>query len=261
MGEEKGEGDVNMIYVRFEIQGRDYFGVLSGKTIREITPDFFSNHRNTGRKFALKEVKLLAPVLPGKIVALGLNYMDHAKEMGMVIPPNPLIFLKPSTAVIGPGDKILYPKSARQVDYEGELGIVIGRRCKNVNARAAAKYILGYTCVNDVTARDLQSKDGQWTRAKSFDTFAPIGPWIVSGINPGNLKIESFLNGKRRQNSNTKNLIFKVEEIVSFVSGVMTLLPGDVIATGTPPDVGPMKRGDTVKVKIGKIGELVNKVA
>ncbi|MFH1368359.1 MAG: fumarylacetoacetate hydrolase family protein [Elusimicrobiota bacterium] len=249
-----------MIYVRFEAKKKVRHGILSGNVISEITPDFFSAYKRTGKKYALKNVRLLAPVKPSKIVALGLNYTDHAKELRMPLPLQPLIFLKAPTSVVGPGDCILYPPSSRRVDYEAELAIVIKKKCRNVAAKCALDYVLGYTCLNDVTARDLQSADGQWTRAKSFDTFCPIGPCIVSGINPNNLKIESYVNGEPRQSSNTENLIFKAEEIISFISEIMTLLPGDVIATGTPPGVGPLQRGDKVAVKVQKIGELVNKV-
>ena len=249
-----------MIYLRFVAEGHAKYGILTGKTIHEITPNYFTAFKKTGKKYQLSKVKLLAPAQPSKIVALGLNYIEHAKELKMPIPFEPLMFLKASTSVIGPEDAIVYPPSSVRVDYEAELAIVIKKKAKNVPVNKAKDYILGYTCFNDVTARDLQKKDGQWTRAKSFDTFAPIGPWIVDGINPGNLKVETRLNGKRVQNSNTNDLIFKVEEIIYFVSHVMTLLPGDVIATGTPPGVGPMKKGDRVKIKIEKIGELVNKI-
>jgi 2-keto-4-pentenoate hydratase/2-oxohepta-3-ene-1,7-dioic acid hydratase in catechol pathway len=242
------------------IDNRIKYGILSGKIIHEITPNYFTAFKKTGKKHHLSKVKLLAPAQPSKIIALGLNYIEHAKELKMPMPFEPLMFLKPPTAVIGPEDSIVYPKSSVKVDYEAELAVVIKKKAKNVPVNKAKDYILGYTCFNDVTARDLQKKDGQWTRAKSFDTFAPIGPWIVDGINPGNLKIETLLNGKRVQNSNTNDLIFKVEEIIYFVSHVMTLLPGDVIATGTPPGVGPMKKGDRVEVKIQKIGSLKNKV-
>lgn len=195
---------------------------------------------------------------PSKIIAVGLNYIDHAKELNMKIPEEPIIFLKPSSAVIWNKQKIVYPRMSEQVDYEAELAVVIGQKCKNVLGKNAKKYILGYTCFNDVTARDLQKKDGQWTRAKSFDTFCPIGPHIVSGINPNNLKIELFLNGKLKQSSNTKNLIFNVEKLVSFISKIMTLEKYDVIATGTPVGVGPVKTGDKVEIKIEKIGTLTN---
>jgi 2-keto-4-pentenoate hydratase/2-oxohepta-3-ene-1,7-dioic acid hydratase in catechol pathway len=203
----------------------------------------------------------LAPCEPTKIVAVGLNYRDHAEEFGTPIPPEPLIFLKPPSSVVGPGDAIrLPPRSlSKRVDFEGELAVVIGRRARNVPVGRAAKYILGYTILNDVTARDLQKKDGQWTRAKGFDTFSPIGPWIVSGISPADLKIETFVNGKRRQASRTSRLAFKVPELVSFISRIMTLEPGDVIPTGTPSGIGPLKRGNKVEVRIEKIGTLANR--
>lgn len=250
-----------MVYLRFKIDGRIKYGILSGKVISEITPDYFSPHKKTGRKYALSKAQLLAPSEPGKVIALGLNYIEHARELKMALPMNPLIFLKAPTSVIGPGDLIERPAQSARVDYEAEMAIVIGRKCRNVSVKRSLDCVLGYTCLNDVTARDLQSKDGQWTRAKSFDTFCPIGPWIVTGIDPDDLSVESYLNGKLKQHSNTKNLIFKTAQIVSFVSEVMTLLPGDVIATGTPPGIGPMKNGDEIKIKIGKIGTLVNKVS
>ena len=197
---------------------------------------------------------------PSKVIAVGLNYRAHAGELKMETHSEPIIFIKPRTSVIWNGQKIKYPKMSKRVDYEAELAVVIGKRCKNVSEINAKKYILGYTCLNDVTARDLQKKDCQWTRAKSFDTFCPIGPHIVSGIDPDNLKIELLLNDRIKQSSSTKYLIFKVEELVSFISQVLTLEPYDVIATGTPVGVGPMKPGDKVEVKIEKIGTLVNYV-
>lgn len=197
---------------------------------------------------------------PSKIVCAGLNYIDHAKELNMKIPDEPIIFLKPSSSVIFSNEKIKYPRMSKRVDYEAELAVVIGKKCKNVSDKNAKKYILGYACLNDVTSRDLQKKDGQWTRAKSFDTFCPLGPHIVSGINPDNLKIELYLNGELKQSSNTKNLIFKIPELVSFISKIMTLEKYDVIATGTPVGVGPVKIGDKIEVKIEKIGTLTNYV-
>jgi 2-keto-4-pentenoate hydratase/2-oxohepta-3-ene-1,7-dioic acid hydratase in catechol pathway len=191
---------------------------------------------------------------------LGLNYRDHAEELKAVVPQDPLIFLKPSTSIIGPGESIVYPKMSKRVDYEAELAIVIRRPAKAIPEEKVEDYILGYTCFNDVTARDLAPKDGQWTRAKSFDTFAPIGPWIVTDIDPNNLEISSYLNGERRQHSNTKNLIFGISKLVSFISQVMTLLPGDVIATGTPSGIGPMAVGDKVEVVVEGIGTLTNTV-
>ncbi|MBN1621544.1 MAG: fumarylacetoacetate hydrolase family protein [Endomicrobiales bacterium] len=249
-----------MIYLRFIGNGHVRYGILSGKIIHEITPNYFTNFKKSGRKYRLSKVRLLPPCEPTKIIALGLNYLDHAKELRMPIPFEPLLFLKAPTAVIGTEENIVYPKSTNRLDFEAELAIVIKKKAKNIPIKKAKDYILGYTCLNDVTARDLQSQDGQWARAKSFDTFAPMGPWIVSDINPNNLDIEAYINRKCKQYSNTKELIFKVEEIVYFTSKIMTLLPGDVISTGTPPGVGPMSKGDTVKIKIEKIGTLVNRV-
>jgi 2-keto-4-pentenoate hydratase/2-oxohepta-3-ene-1,7-dioic acid hydratase in catechol pathway len=197
---------------------------------------------------------------PSKIIAVGLNYHDHAKEMGMAIPDHPILFMKPATTVIKSGDAIIYPPQSKNVHYEGELAIIIKDKVRNIKKEDAAKHIKGYTCANDVTARDLQNIDGQWTRAKSFDTFCPLGPRIVSDLDPTNLNIQTRVNGEVKQNSNTKNMIFDVFELVSFVSSVMTLLPGDVIITGTPPGVGPLKIGDTVEVEIEGIGKLINTV-
>jgi 2-keto-4-pentenoate hydratase/2-oxohepta-3-ene-1,7-dioic acid hydratase in catechol pathway len=212
-----------------------------------------------GEELALQDVELLAPCQPTKIVCVGLNYAEHAQELKMELPQEPVIFLKPPSAILGPDGQIVYPASSQQVDYEGELGVVIGKRCKNVPADEAEKYILGYTCFNDVTARDLQRKDGQWTRAKSFDTFASFGPWIAT-IDPAHVDIQTRVNGKAVQKSNTFDLIFEVPELVEFISGVMSLEPGDVIATGTPPGVGPLQKGDVVEVEIEGIGVLKNSV-
>lgn len=197
---------------------------------------------------------------PSKIICVGLNYKDHAKELKMEPPTHPIIFLKPQTAVIGDGENIIYPEETKELHYEGELAIVIKDKIKNIPVEEAARHILGYTCANDVTARDLQRLDGQWTRAKSFDTFCPLGPEIVSGIDPDNLDIKLYLNDKIKQSSNTSQLVFKPLYLVSFISQIMTLLPGDVILTGTPPGVGPMQKGDVVIVEIEKIGRLTNEV-
>lgn len=211
-----------------------------------------------GSKYKLDEVRLLAPCPPSKIVCLGLNYRSHVEELKMPPPAIPLIFLKPSTAVIGPDDEIVLPHGWKRVDYEGELGVVIGRRAKNVLVEDAKNYILGYTCVNDVTERHNQAEDGQWTRAKAYDTFAPIGPWIETGVAPHNLKLETYLNGELGLSASTGDLIFSIPKLISFISQVMTLLPGDVIATGTPSGIGPMNPGDIVEVKTEKIGTLRN---
>ena len=236
------------------------WGVIEGETVREMDGDPFTHFHLASKTKKTGEVRLLSPCLPSKIVALGLNYRDHAEEMKIVLPKEPLLFLKPSTSVIGPEEAIVYPKMSARVDYEAELAVVIGKVAKSVSEERAGEYILGYTCLNDVTARDLQPKDGQWTRAKGFDTFAPIGPWIVTDIDPHHLDVASYLNGERRQHSNTKNLIFDPRELVSFISRVMTLLPGDVIATGTPSGIGPMAVGDKVDVVIEGVGILSNDV-
>ncbi len=210
-----------------------------------------------GEVLRLDEVFLLPPCQPTKIVCVGLNYTKHAEELKMPLPEEPILFLKPPSSILDPDGHIVYPASSSQVDYEGELAVVIGKRCKNIQAEEAEKYILGYTCFNDVTARDVQRKDGQWTRAKSFDTFAPFGPWIAK-IDPSDADIQTRVNGKVVQKSNTSDLIFDVPRLVQFISGVMTLEPGDVIATGTPPGVGPLQRGDAVEVEIEGIGVLRN---
>jgi len=236
------------------------WGVIKGDAVREMEGDPFGHFHLTSKTTRMQEVKLLAPCLPSKIVALGLNYRDHAEEMKIALPKEPLLFLKPSTSVIGPGEAIVYPKMSKRVDYEAELGVVIGKAAKGISEERAGEYILGYTCLNDVTARDLQPQNGQWTTAKGFDTFAPIGPWIMTDIDPHHLDVASYLNGERRQHSNTKNLIFGPRQLVSFISRVMTLLPGDVIATGTPSGIGPMAVGDKIEVVIEGIGALNNVV-
>ncbi|NLG85507.1 MAG: fumarylacetoacetate hydrolase family protein [Firmicutes bacterium] len=230
----------------------DGFHLLSGDDLMSLVP--------TGEIPAQEEVRLLAPVMPSKVVAVGLNYRDHAMEMGEEIPKEPRIFLKPSTSVIGPGEAIVLPSMSRRVDYEAELAVVIGRAARHVRPEEASSYILGYTCLNDVTARDLQKKDVQWTRSKSFDTFCPLGPAIETELDPRDLAIVARVNGVVRQSSRTANLIFSVPELLSFISQVMTLLPGDVIATGTPPGVGPLSPGDRVEIEIEGIGTLANPV-
>lgn len=237
--------------VRFKLDGKVLGGSLSIEDNRIVSG---------GEVLSLDEVELQAPACPSKIVCVGLNYTEHARELKMPIPVEPVLFLKPPSAVIGPDGEIMIPPSSSRVDFEGELGVVIGKRCKAVSADEAEKYILGYTCFNDVTARDLQQKDGQWTRAKGFDTFAPLGPWI-GRIDPTDAEIQTRVNGEIKQKSNTTDLIFGIPRLVEFISGVMTLLPGDVIATGTPPGVGPLQEGDIVEVQIEGIGVLRNTVA
>jgi 2-keto-4-pentenoate hydratase/2-oxohepta-3-ene-1,7-dioic acid hydratase in catechol pathway len=210
----------------------------------------------------LGEVKLLAPMLPSKIIGVGRNYADHAKELGNDAPAELLIFLKPSSTIIAPGDAIVKPRISQRVDYEGELGVVIGRKCRNVRDDDDVKtYIRGYTCVNDVTARDLQKSDAQWTRAKGFDTFCPVGPLLSDEIDPANVTVETRVNGESRQRGTTKDFIFSLDAIIRFISRVMTLQPGDLITTGTPAGVGPLTAGDMVEVTIPGIGTLRNPVA
>jgi 2-keto-4-pentenoate hydratase/2-oxohepta-3-ene-1,7-dioic acid hydratase in catechol pathway len=217
--------------------------------------------RLTGARFPLADVRLLAPVLPSKVVAIGKNYAEHAREMGGEPPPEPVIFLKPSTAVVGPRDPVVYPvRLSERVDFEGELAVVIGRLCRDVPAARVPDVIFGYTCANDITARDLQARDGQWARAKGFDTFCPLGPWIETDLDPADLELTTIVNGEIRQNSRTSLLLHDVTALVSYVSAVMTLLPGDVLLTGTPAGVGPLKDGDEVSVSIEGIGTLSNGV-
>jgi 2-keto-4-pentenoate hydratase/2-oxohepta-3-ene-1,7-dioic acid hydratase in catechol pathway len=217
--------------------------------------------RLTGSRLPLADVRLLAPVLPSKVVAIGQNYAEHVHETGGEPPPGPVIFLKPSTAVIGPRDAIAYPvRLSERVDFEGELAVVIGRLCRDVPAVRVPDVIFGYTCANDVTARDLEARDGQWARAKGFDTFCPLGPWIETDLDPADLELTTIVNGEIRQNSRTSLLLHDVTALVTYVSAVMTLLPGDVLLTGTPAGVGPLKDGDEVSVTIEGIGTLSNGV-
>lgn len=249
-----------MKLLRYSYKDKIEKGILEKDTIKKIKGDFFSGFQITEEEIDISAAKLLPPTTPSKIVAVGLNYVNHAKELKMEIPKNPIIFIKPASTVIGPEEPIVYPECSTQVDYEVELGVVIGKRAKNIEKDEADEYILGYTVFNDVTARDLQRKDTQWTRAKSFDTFAPIGPLIETSLDPLDLPISLKLNGNTRQNSSTKNMIFNCYELLEFISGIMPLEPGDVIATGTPPGVGAMNRGDVVEAKIDGIGVLKNYV-
>jgi 2-keto-4-pentenoate hydratase/2-oxohepta-3-ene-1,7-dioic acid hydratase in catechol pathway len=215
----------------------------------------------TGATYPLADVRLLAPVLPSKVVAIGRNYLEHARETGSEPPAEPLIFLKPSTAVVGPGDAIVRPvQLSDRVDYEGELAIVFSRLCRDVPAARVPAVIFGYTCANDVTARDLQAKDGQWARAKGFDTFCPLGPWIETALDPGDVRLTTTVNGEVQQDSRTSLLIHDITTLVTYVTAVMTMLPGDVLLTGTPEGIGPVVAGDGVSVTIEGIGTLTNRV-
>lgn len=240
------------------------FGVLNDQdAILVLRGDpIYSGIVPAEKSLKLSDIKLLAPVIPrSKVVCIGKNYADHAAEMNSEVPSEPIIFIKPNTSVIGPNEVIIWPRMSERVDYEAELAIVIGRICKEVPASKAKDVIYGYTLANDVTARDLQKKDGQWSRAKGFDTFCPLGPWIETEFNPGDQKITSTLNGEVKQSSMLSEMIFKVPQIVEFVTNVMTLLPGDVILTGTPAGIGPMPSGASITVAIEGLGALTNKVS
>jgi 2-keto-4-pentenoate hydratase/2-oxohepta-3-ene-1,7-dioic acid hydratase in catechol pathway len=250
-----------MKIIRFLYQNQIHYGLLEDEAVQVLAAPPDTGISRTDQIIPVAAVRLLAPCEPTKIVALGLNYPDHAQEMRLDLPREPLIFLKPSTSVIGPAEAIIYPPQSQRVDFEAELGVVIGRRAFKVPAAEAGNYILGYTCCNDVTARDLQKQDGQFTRSKSFDTFAPLGPWVETALaDPGDVTVEAYVNGQRRQHSHTGNLIFGVATLVSFISHIMTLLPGDVISTGTPSGVGPLQPGDVVEIRLGGIGSLRNPV-
>jgi len=228
---------------------------------REIAEHPFGTPTFTGRTWPLADVRLLAPILPTKIVCIGKNYADHAREMGGEAPANPVIFMKPNTSVVGPGAAIKLPADSERVDFEGELAVVIGQPCKNVRAARAADVVLGYTIANDVTARDQQQADGQWTRAKGHDTFCPLGPWIETVLDPSDLTIQTTVDGEVKQDSTTAFLLHDVGELIEWVSRVMTLLPGDVLLTGTPAGVGPLAAGQSVSVTVEGVGTLTNTVA
>jgi 2-keto-4-pentenoate hydratase/2-oxohepta-3-ene-1,7-dioic acid hydratase in catechol pathway len=261
---------------RFQADDSVRFGTIRDDTVFEIEVGGGKKDGNGGgaeggaapggtgdlNSWPLEKVKLLAPVFPSKIIAIGLNYRAHAEEFDKAIPEEPMLFMKPSTSVVATGDPIVYPSHmSHRVDFEGELAVVISSAARSLTPEGARGHILGYTCFNDVTARDLQGRDVQYTRAKGFDTFAPLGPWIETEFDPLDARLETFLNNEKRQETSTADMIFNAYELVSFVSNVMTLMPGDVIATGTPSGVGKMKPGDKVEVRIEGIGSLVNTVS
>lgn len=248
-------------FCRFEVDAGVHYGRLAGDYVEALTAPPWAGGTPTGKRYPLSQARLRAPCAPSKIVCLGRNYREHAAELGNPVPREPLIFLKAPSAVIGPEEAIVCPAMSQRVDYEGELAVVMGRRCRNLRPEGdALAYVLGYTCLNDVTARDLQQADVQFTRAKSFDTFCPIGPVIASALDPMSLVVETFVNGERRQRARTHEMIFPLDAIIRFVASVMTLEPGDLIATGTPAGVGPLKMGDVVEVAIEGIGRLRNHV-
>jgi 2-keto-4-pentenoate hydratase/2-oxohepta-3-ene-1,7-dioic acid hydratase in catechol pathway len=256
--------------VRYGIVDSPGAGAANGHGADRLTVAAIAGHpfgpsaddlKLTGARYPLADVRLLAPVLPSKVVAIGKNYADHARETGSEPPPEPLIFLKPSTAVIGPGDPIVRPAQlSKRVDFEGELAIVFGRLCRDVPPARVPEVIFGYTCANDVTARDLQASDGQWARAKGFDTFCPLGPWIETSLNAGDVELTTTVNGEVRQQASTSLLMHDVVTLVCYVTAVMTMLPGDVLLTGTPAGIGPLVAGDSVSVSVDGLGTLTNPV-
>ena len=250
-----------MIRTPKEISASPLFGIVTGTDIEILSGDpLYSGIVRTGESVALDKVKLLAPVIPrSKVVCVGKNYADHAKEMDSAVPEQPVLFIKPNTSVIGPDDAIVWPAMSKKVDHEAELAVVIGKICKDVPKERVQDVIFGYTIANDVTARDLQKVDGQWSRAKGFDTFCPIGPWIETDINPGDLAISATVDGELRQSDRTSSMIFDIPTIINFISQVYTLLPGDVILTGTPAGVGVIPVGSKVAISIEGIGTLENR--
>jgi len=244
-------------YGRFAAGAKALWGVLEDEWVRALSAAPWAGGRPTGTCFPLASARLLAPIAPGKIIGLARTYREHAAELGNEPPREPLLFLKPPSAVIGPEEPIVYPALSQRVDYEGELALVIGRRCRKLGARDNPfDFVFGCTCVNDVTARDLQQADVQFTRAKSFDTFCPVGPMVVAGLDPRELVVETYVNGERRQQGAVSEMIFSLDAIIRFIAEVMTLEPGDVISTGTPPGVGPLGVGDIVEVVIEGVGRL-----
>ncbi|HZG04959.1 MAG TPA: fumarylacetoacetate hydrolase family protein [Streptomyces sp.] len=256
-----------MRIARFSIDGNVAFGVVEGEAgvgdglvLDIIKGHPFAEFERSGRRVPVDKVRLLPPVLPNKVVAIGRNYAEHAAELGHEVPEVPTAFFKPSTSVIGPGDPIVYPSFSREVHHEAELAVVIGRMCSQVPRERVADVILGYTCANDVTARDVQRTEDQWARAKGFDSSCPLGPWIVTDVDPSDLAIMCTVNGEQRQLGRTGQMVRSIEDLVVHITEAMTLLPGDVILTGTPSGVGPLNVGDEVAVTIEGIGTLTNKV-
>jgi 2-keto-4-pentenoate hydratase/2-oxohepta-3-ene-1,7-dioic acid hydratase in catechol pathway len=245
---------------RVSVDDELHYGVIEGEAVALLSSHPFGPFEPEGRVLQLADVRLVAPVLPSKIIAVGRNYAEHAREMGNEVPVAPMIFLKPNTSVIGPGEPILLPWQSELVEHEAELAIVIGRLCRDVPEERVPEVILGFTCANDVTARDLQRTDGQWGRAKGFDSFCPIGPWIETSVDLDDADITCLVNGDVRQAGSTGDMVHDVTSLVSWISSVMTLLPGDVILTGTPAGVGPLVAGDEVSVSIDGIGTLTNPV-
>jgi 2-keto-4-pentenoate hydratase/2-oxohepta-3-ene-1,7-dioic acid hydratase in catechol pathway len=247
--------------IRYQANQAVAYGMVVDRLVHHLSPEPWEVLRPGPVVADLDEVTLLAPCLPSKIIAVGRNYAAHAAEHGAEVPAEPLIFLKPPSAVLGPGQAIVYPEHLSQhVDHEAELAVVIGRRARRVRREEALAYVFGYTCANDVTARDLQQRDGQWTRSKGFDTFCPLGPWIVTELDITDIAVRCRVNAELRQDGRTRDMVFGVDELIAYASAVMTLEPGDLILTGTPAGVGPILPGDRVAVEIEGIGTLENEV-
>jgi 2-keto-4-pentenoate hydratase/2-oxohepta-3-ene-1,7-dioic acid hydratase in catechol pathway len=249
------------MFIRFQEKDKEVkYGYVTNEIIQVIQGDIFGSYAITDVEINLDQVTLLVPCLPTKVVGVGLNYADHAKEVGLVLPKTPALFLKSPSSVIGPNENVILPPESSKVEYEGELAVVIGKKAKNIKEENVEEYIFGYTCANDVTARDIQFSDAQWMRGKSFDTFCPIGPGIVKHLDVMNSGIEFYLNGEKKQCSNTNQLIFPIFYLISYISHQMTLYPGDIILTGTPKGTEPLKNGDIMEVKVKGIGVLENSV-
>jgi 2-keto-4-pentenoate hydratase/2-oxohepta-3-ene-1,7-dioic acid hydratase in catechol pathway len=251
-----------MRFVRFSVGERPpQYGWIFQDKVGGVEGNLYGEYRRLEAGMPLERVHLHAPVLPGKIIAVGRNYVEHAKEQNVEVPDLPLIFLKPPSSVIGPNEKIILPPQSQRVEHEGELAVVIGKVGRWIPAEEAMEHIFGYTCANDVTARDLQRRDGQWTRGKGFDTFCPLGPWIETELDPVDALVSCRVNGEMRQMASTREMVFTIPQLIAFISSVMTLQPGDIILTGTPAGISPLSEGDSVEVSVEGIGELRNPVA
>ena len=250
-----------MKFVRFEYNKEVYEGVVDSDEIQVIKGSFLNDYEVSAEKCSISDVRFLPPVIPTKIVCVGQNYLGHIEEIGVPVPKEPVLFLKPPSSLIGHEDPIIYARDANRIDYEGELAIVIKHKMKGVNETDTLNYVLGYSCFNDVTERDIQRKDPYFLNlAKGFDSFGPFGPYVVTDIDPNDLMVKTYLNGEIKQQDNTKNCVFNVQQVLSFISKYITLYPGDVVITGTPRGISPMKPGDTVEVEIEMIGTLRNTV-
>lgn len=254
-----------MKVARFSAKGKEHYGVVTGERVNVIQGDIFGSFAETGQSFGLGEVKLLPPVQPSKVIAVGLNYHEHIKESthdgpDVKVPSEPVLFWKPLTSLVGPGDAVVLPGISEHVEYEGEIAVVIGKRCRNVGEADALNYVWGYTCANDVSARDWQKKERNWVFGKGFDTFLPLGPWVETELDASDVAVQTYLNGQLKQDGRTSWMIFSIPKLISYIAQGITLLPGDVIVTGTPSGVGKIKAGDRVEVRVEGIGSLVNDV-